>query len=102
VEVDWEFRGESQQTTVKLWSPPRHLAEVTVPILANYSRSPAGDEVEFALLDLWVLSLFEYQRSGQTRSYRFLRWIGWDTGVGELVEVPAEPLGRQLGEGAGT
>ena len=50
-------------------------------------RPPARiPETSFALLDLWIISLFEYQRDGGERSYRLLKFIRFGSGYGELVE----------------
>ncbi len=88
-EVEFEFLdgGQSTTATVELWAPPRHLTRLAVPILFGYQATANDEETEFTLLDLWIFSLFQYEREGQTRSYRFLRWFEYQSGVGELLEV---------------
>lgn len=76
--------GEPFEREVTLLAAPTVVTGWSVPVLAHYSRDLDRDESEFALLDLWVISLFRYIREGGEREYRILRFITWSTGVGEL------------------
>jgi len=57
-----------------------------VPILVGYEAAADGSEVSFELLDLWILSLFSYERDGAERRYSLLSLIRFSSGVGELTQ----------------
>lgn len=78
--------GEPFEREVRLLSAPTAVTGWSVPLLAHYSRDLERDESEFALVDLWVISLFRFLRDGDEREYRVLRFFTWRTGVGELSE----------------
>ncbi len=78
--------GEPFEREVRLLSAPTAVTGWSIPILAHYSRDLERDESEFALVDLWVISLFRFLRDGDEREYRVLRFFTWRTGVGELSE----------------
>ena len=71
---------------VELFAPRRRLIEASLPVLAGYFSSPDGEQSHGYLLDLYFISLFRYRRDGEEREYRFLRFIRFATGVGELTE----------------
>lgn len=77
---------ETREVDLTLASVPRRVTKSQVPILYQYKAQPDGSRTSFVLLDLYVISLFRYTRSGAEREYRFLRWIRYSSGVGELVE----------------
>jgi hypothetical protein len=76
--------GEEVHAT--LWSPPRRLTRLAVPILFDYERDLAADKTEFALIDLWILALYDYRRDVESRRHRILRFFVWETGAGQLAE----------------
>lgn len=87
--VDVEFRdtaGGERDASVRLLGEPRVLTSAGVPVLAHFRRDLDADRSSFVLLDLWIISLVRYTRDGAEREWRFLRWFGWSTGVGELAE----------------
>ncbi len=75
-----------READVELWAPERHLTGLAAPILFRYERDLVEDETEFALLDLWVLALYDYRRDVRSVRHRVLRWFVFETGAGELVE----------------
>lgn len=75
-----------RQTVVTLYDPPRRVTAVGVPILFDYDADVNGDATSFTLLDLWILSLFQYRREGGERYYSVLSVFDFATGVGELGE----------------
>jgi len=88
-EVDVAFEepdGTRGEAVVELLDEERVVTGFQVPILMHYTDDLEGDSTEFALVDLWVISLFRYVRNGNEREYRFLRWIRFSSGAGELGE----------------
>ena len=87
--VDVDFRdpgGEERRARVALQDQPRELTRLSIPILLGYHADLARDETSLVVLDLWLFSLMRYERSGEERSWRFLRFFRFATGVGELTE----------------
>jgi len=87
VAVAWrDADGGERSSRVRLVGEERVLTSAGVPVLANFERDLEADRTSFVLLDLWLISLVRYTRDGAEREWRFLRWFGWSTGVGELAE----------------
>ncbi len=78
--------GEPFEEAVTLRESPRVVTGYNIPIVIHYSKDLDHDTTEFAVLDLWFISLFRYLRDGNEREYRILRWIRFSTGKGELTE----------------
>lgn len=78
---------EERDLLVDLFEPEHRITEATLPILAGYRAEADGSEASFYLVDLWFISLFKYRREGEERSYSFLRWFEFSSGVGELSEL---------------
>ncbi len=76
-----------ERVRVRLWSPSREVTDINFPILFNYSRDLVSDKTSFAVLDFFVIALFDYRREGMTRRYRVLRFLRFESGVGVLEEV---------------
>lgn len=89
VEVDYLAKGQSEvrSADVRLYEPRRRVTEATLPVLAGYHSSADGETSVAYLLDLYFISLFRYRREGPEREFRFLRFIRFSTGVGELTET---------------
>jgi len=84
-----DFHGsaaERQVAEVELFEAATVVTGAQLPILFNYTHDLVGDTTEFALIDLWFISLFRYIRTGGEREYRVLRWIQFSSGKGELAE----------------
>ncbi len=87
VKLDIQSPGQDpSRCKLKLLEPDTRVTDFSIPILFNYSADIDGSEAGFALLDLWIISLFRYERSGQERTWRFLRFFEYSTGIGELSE----------------
>lgn len=87
-EVELELlQGEAHQRVgVKLYEPREKTTHFVFPILWNWNASIEGDYAEFALIDLYFISLFRYRRDGEEQEWRFLRFFQVKSGVGELSE----------------
>jgi hypothetical protein len=87
--VDVAFRddaGEVRTARVTLQDQPRRLTGLSIPVLLGYHADAEGESTSFVLLDLWLVSLFRYEREGHEKRWRVLRFLRWSTGVGELAE----------------
>ena len=95
--------GGGSRVDVTLWEPPRRLSKLGFWPLFTWSRSIEPSKTNFALLDLWLISLFSYSRHASEREYSILRFIRWGTGAGDLMEesgVTADGDGLDDGSGA--
>ncbi len=87
VEVVFEERGGGfGEATVTLLDGGSVVTGLMIPIVFNYTDDLQRDSTEFVLIDLYVISLFRYTRTGAEREYRILRWIQFSSGSGELSE----------------
>jgi len=78
--------GRTGAAQVELLDDGRVVTGAKIPILFNYTRDLERDSTEFALIDLYFISLFRYRRTGNEHECRFLRWIQFSSGAGELSE----------------
>ena len=85
-------QGELFEADVELWSPPRQLTGLTVPILMTYESARRPSTTTFRLIDLWLFSFFEYARQGGETSWTLLGLFSWQSGYGELSESEEEQL----------
>lgn len=87
VEVAFRDRaGASSTATVELFDQETLVTGFMIPILFHYTHEPDRDSTEWALIDLYFISLFRYIRDGNEEEYRFLRWFQFSSGEGELAE----------------
>ena len=90
VEIEYDS-GEGPRTTeVELWSPPRRVTRLRVPILFDWQSSVDGEENSLEVINLWLISLFKYEHDGPTKAWSILRWLRFESGTGELTEVESE------------
>jgi len=88
-------RGDTlREIELELWSPPRRITALSVPILFTFERDFAKDEVSFEFIDLWILELYGYSREGATRRHEFLWFTIIESGVGEIGDQPLEEKGE--------
>ena len=80
----------SERVALELWTPPRRTTRFRVPILYDYQADARSDDRSVTVLDLWVISLYEYEREGASKAHRFLRWFEWSSGAGELEELSTD------------
>jgi membrane-associated protease RseP (regulator of RpoE activity) len=80
-----DSRKESE-VEVTLQDEGRRLTRFSVPVLATYDAEADRTRETFVLIDLYLISLFRYEREGSEKNWRFLRFFHWSSGVGELDE----------------
>ncbi len=78
-----------REVEVTLQEQPTRLTRVHIPFVFTWETSLDGERTSVDVLDLWVISLFEYDRSDGERTWTLLTLFGWkvvsvSTGVGEL------------------
>ncbi|MEM9799667.1 MAG: PDZ domain-containing protein [Planctomycetota bacterium] len=71
---------------IRLLDEGRRTTRFSIPILATYDATPDRTRESFVLLDLYVISLFRYQREGNEKRWSILRFFQFSSGVGELEE----------------
>ncbi|MFT7670175.1 MAG: C-terminal processing protease CtpA/Prc [Planctomycetota bacterium] len=87
IKVEFETpQGESRSASVDLLSEESIITGMQFPIVFHYTDDMVRDSTEFVLIDLYVISLFRYTRTGSETEYKFLRWIQFSSGSGELSE----------------
>ncbi|MFT7472089.1 MAG: serine protease Do [Kiritimatiellia bacterium] len=81
------FDGESVlEKRFDLWDPGRRVSGVSFGPLLRYQSSVAPDSKSFSLLDLWLFSLYSYNRVDEERSHSILGLINYSSDLGELIE----------------
>ena len=78
--------GEVRNESVNLWDPGRRISKVSLGPLLRYESSISPNAYSFTLVDLWLFSLYRYQRSGGEKSHTILGLINMSTDDGELTE----------------
>lgn len=76
--------GKESTTTLQLQDEGRRLTRFSVPVLTTYDAEADRSRESFVLLDLYLISLFRYEREGSEKRWRILRFFQWSSGVGEL------------------
>lgn len=76
----------SRDVRVTLWSPPRYVTRLQVPLLFDYRHDPVRDELSFSFIDFWLFAIYDYQREAGSRRHRLLYFLEYSSGVGELSD----------------
>lgn len=69
-----------------LWDPGRRVSAISFGPLIRYQSSLAPDSKSLSILDLWLFSLYRYNRIDEERSHSFLGLINYSSDLGELIE----------------
>ncbi len=88
-DVEFDFttpEGDVRRASVELRGPITYVSGFSIPVLVHFARDIEVPSAHFELLDLWILSLFAYHRDGEERTWAFLRFFRFSTGVGELAD----------------
>ncbi len=86
VTLTWRHAGAETVTELALADSPRRVTEFDVPILWSYSADPDGDAARLDIIDLWLFSLFSYERVGGERTWTLLEFFEFSSGTGQLAE----------------
>ena len=78
--------GDVRNVLVNLWNPGRRISKVSLGPLMRYESSLNPGTRTFILFDLWLFSLYRYQRSEGEKSHTFMGLINVSTNDGELME----------------
>jgi serine protease Do len=69
-----------------LWDPGRRVSQVSLGPVFRYEASLDPDRTQLSILDLWLVSLFSYNREGQEKTYSMLGLFKFSSGLeGELA-----------------
>lgn len=81
------FDGESiLEKRFDLWDSSRRVSAISFGPLLRYQSSVTPDSKSFSLLDLWLFSLYSYNRVDEERSHSILGLINYSSDLGELIE----------------
>lgn len=81
------FDGDSVvKKRFDLWDPGRRVSAISFGPLIRYQSSLAPDSNSLSILDLWLFSLYSYNRVDEERSHSILGLINYSSDLGELIE----------------
>jgi len=81
------YNGRSiDDKRLTLWNPGRRVSAVSLGPLLHYESSLTPDTNSLSILDLWLFSLYSYNRVDEERSHSVLGLIKFSSDVGELIE----------------
>ena len=81
------FDGESViEKRFDLWDPGRRVSAISLGPLIRYQSSLAPNSKSISVLDLWLFSLYSYNRVDEERSHSILGLINYSSDLGELTE----------------
>lgn len=75
LEKDSTNTSELKNIKVTLWDPGRKLTKFNLYPLFTYEAKFNPDKSKFSLIDFWIISLFNYERDEDERSYSFFRYF---------------------------
>lgn len=79
-----ERDGDESVRTIHLLDEGRRTTRFSIPIIATYDATADRSRESFVLLDFYIISLVRYQREGSEKKWSILRFIQFESGVGEL------------------
>ncbi len=86
VSVEYVRDNTHYAQNVRLWDPGRRLSRLSLWPLFVYESSLSPDQTRLTIGDLWLFSLFSYQRNQGEREYSVLGLFRSASGFGELME----------------
>ena len=87
VEVQFsDPEGAARTKTVKLQSQKSRVTKAKFPVVFDYEADTAGEKKYFSVVNLWIIWLFRYERTGEEKRYSILRFIKFGSGIGELSQ----------------
>lgn len=76
--------GLESEVPLVLLAAPERVLNFSLPFLVDYNSNADGSVVSLDLLDVWLIWLFHYRRTGLERRWSILRVISFSSGIGEL------------------
>lgn len=81
------FDGEAVlEKRFNLWNPGRRVSAISLGPLVRYQSSLTPDSKSLSILDLWLFSVYKYNRVDEERSHSLLGLINYSSDLGELIE----------------
>ena len=81
-----DAENQLNETTLTLWDPGRRIRRFALWPLFSYQSDLSPSTTRLTILDLWIVSLFKYQRQENERNYQLFTLFKFGTGAGELVD----------------
>ena len=78
--------GKLEELTLRLWNPGRRVSRISLGPILNYQTSLETDSAQLSIIDLWLFSLYSYQRTEGEKSHSVLGLFNFSSDVGELTE----------------
>ena len=81
------YNGEEvSDIRFRLWDPGRRISRISLGPLFRYESSLNPDSESLSIIDLWLFSLYSYQKTEGERSHSLLGLINVTSDSGELIE----------------
>ncbi|MFT4887040.1 MAG: C-terminal processing protease CtpA/Prc [Pseudohongiellaceae bacterium] len=78
--------GNIRTVNVQLWNPGRRISKLSFSPLLNYETGINPQTTKFTLLNLWLFSLYSFNKVEEEKSHSILGLINYSSGLGELNE----------------
>lgn len=78
--------AEVSDVRFNLWDPGRRISRISLGPIFRYESSLNPDSERISLVDLWLFSLYSYQKNDGERSHSVLGLINVTSDSGELIE----------------
>jgi len=86
ISVSFARDGRVTERRLTLWDPGRRISKVNLWPLLNYESTLSPDRTRLSIVDLWLFSLFSYQRLDGEKEVQIFSLFRFATGYGELQE----------------
>lgn len=83
------YDGETiAQVPIRLWDPGRRVSQFSLWPLFRYNSSLTPSSNSLTIVDLWLFSLYSYNRVEGERTHSIFGLFNFSTDYGELTEEP--------------
>jgi C-terminal processing protease CtpA/Prc len=81
------FRDSTMEdVSLRLWNPGRRISRISLGPLMNFQSSLETDSTQLSIIDLWLFSIYSYQRTESEKSHSVLGLLNFSSNVGQLAE----------------
>lgn len=78
--------GRVSESRLTLWDPGRRISKINLWPLLSYESTLSPERTRLSIVDLWLFSLFSYQRVDGEKEVQLFSLFRFATGYGELQE----------------
>jgi hypothetical protein len=75
-----------EDVSLRLWNPGRRISRISLGPLMNFQSSLETDSTQLSIIDLWLFSIYSYQRTESEKSHSVLGLLNFSSNVGQLAE----------------